>query len=163
MLRYGNKSVEQFFRTKATRLAAAPGQLAPVFNHSGELIGKALIVVDVAGTAYAEYYDVQRFAHGEIGGVYLSYKSTLRASQLSLAYYAAATPEPSTKVIAGVAAGLLVVIDLASDPIYEAVYRSRQDAAFQLLMTIDREERYFAARTNLLHEIKLLGANVHGR
>jgi hypothetical protein len=114
-----------------------------------------LVVVDIAGTAYAEFQDVQRFRAGEIGEGYLAFKSSLRVTQLSLAYYAATSPEPFTKVAAGVAAAVLVVVDIASDPLYELVFEKRRTAVQAVLASVDREERYRAARSSLVQEIQL--------
>ena len=143
--------VQEHFAASADRLAPrVTGQMGELMSTSSKVVGKALVVVDVAGTAYFEYVDVNRYRSGEIGGGYLTFKSTLRASQLSLAYYAAATPEPVTKAVAGVASIVLVVADIASDPIYQYAYQRRKEAAAMVLESVKREERYYAARQQLL-------------
>ena len=67
-----------------------------------------MIAADLAFTAYAEYQDVTGYRRGEISGRYLGFKSALRGSQVSLALYAAAAPEPLTKTVAGLTAGALL-------------------------------------------------------
>ena len=149
--RYSLSHVKKYFAAGANRIAprAAP-KIRELLIASGKVTGKTLIVVDVASMGYFEYADVNRYRSGEIGGGYLTFKSTLRASQLSLAYYAAASPEPATKAVAAFAAGVLVIVDMASDPIYQHAYERRKDAAAMVLASVNRDERYYAARVQLL-------------
>jgi hypothetical protein len=155
--RYAMRRVkETFFAGELARLGprsvAEAGHMTATLAGSGRALGKLVIFADVAGTAYAQYLDVQHYRAGEIGGRYLAFKSGLRASQLALAYYAVASPEPATKFVAGIGAGVFIVIDLASDPVYRMVYARRRDASLALLNTIDRQARYHAARAQLLAE-----------
>lgn len=158
--RFAESMVRRFFGEKAAqsvpRTAAKLGQLAPVLAGTGKVLGRVLVVADIAGTGYAEYHDIQRFRAGEIGPYYLAFKSYLRVYQLDLALLAVLSPEPLTKLTAGILAGALVVVDLASDQIYDLVYKRRQDAARVVLESIDREERYHAARFSLVQEIQLI-------
>ena len=148
---YDRSLVKKTFAAGSKRTAPrATSRFGQVLRKSGKVFGTALIVVEVAGTAYFEYVDLSRYRSGKIGGGYLAFKSTLRASQLSLTAYAVCTPEPSSRLLAGVVVVVLVVVDVASDPVYQYVYQRRQDAAAKVLGSVKREERYHAARKQLL-------------
>lgn len=113
--------------------------------------GKALIVVDVAAVGYSMYVDVGRYRSGEIGGGFLAFKAGLRTGQLGLTMYAVLTPDPTpvTRAVALATAGTLVVIDIASDPIYNAFYRRRAEAARQILQKAEFNERAHVARAQV--------------
>ena len=61
-----------------------------------------------------------------------------------------------TKLGASIAADVLVIVDVASDPVHTVIFEKRQAAARAIMETVGREERYCAARLSLLHEIQLL-------
>jgi hypothetical protein len=117
-----------------------------------KVLGKAgrwtLVVLDLAGTGYQTYSDVLRYRIGEIGGNYLATKSSMRGVQLGLAYYTFCAPDPT--LITKLAMGVAVIVLIAADNISDRVYEARRDQARCLLETIDRDERVYAARKQLL-------------
>ena len=114
----------------------------------GKVAGTIVVVVDVAGTGYQTYSDVARYRAGEIGGVYLGAKSSMRAAQLALAYYTVFAPDPT--LLTKIAAGIGCVVLIAADNISDCMYEARRDQARRLLETIDRDERFLAANKQLL-------------
>src|SRR5262249_16723277 len=91
VLRYAQTAVARHFRDHGVRLGPAKlAQQAAVFSGTGRLLGRTFVAVDLVGTSFAEWRDLGRYQTGEIGGGYLAFKSGVRASQLTLAYYAAA-------------------------------------------------------------------------
>ena len=162
----GGKPLPQFNAVMRYGLAAArrlfnPLETSPLsmsrLSTSGlpawlpKTLGKGVVVVDVAATGYAEWRDIQRFRRRTIGGKYLAAKTSLRVAQVSLAVYALVTPEPGSKTAAALGSIVLVVVDVASDPVYELVRGRRELAARRLLESIERAERYHAVREHLAH------------
>jgi hypothetical protein len=129
---------------RLSRFRAVSGTLKVL----GKVAGGALVVLDVAAVGYQTYDDVLRYRAGEIGGGYLAAKSSMRGLQLSLAYYTFFAPDPTmvTKIVTGVAVVVLIVADDVSDRVYEA----RRDESRRLMESIDRDERFYAARKQLL-------------
>lgn len=119
----------------------------------GNVAGKALIVVNVAGNVYFTYHDMQRFQAGEIGGGYLAFKTGLRGAQVGLMYYAVVSPELFSKGLAAVAVGVLVTADLATEWVHDVFSASEQKSTRQILESIDRDERYYATRRYLLYTV----------
>jgi hypothetical protein len=117
----------------------------------GHVTGKALIVADVVGNVYFTYYDVQRFQAGEIGGGYLARKTGLRSARVGLTYYAVVAPEPFSKSFAAVAVVVLVTADIATEWVHDVFSVVEQEAAWRLLESIDRDERYYVTRHYLLY------------
>ena len=70
--------------------------------------------------------------------------------QVCLATYTLVTPDPMSKAVVGAAVVAILVIDYGTDLIYDRIYEREQDAARQLLASIDRSERHHAVRSHLL-------------
>jgi hypothetical protein len=117
----------------------------------GKVAGKALIAADVAGNVYFTYHDMQRFQAGGIGGGYLAIKTGLRGAQVGFTYYPIVSPEPISKVGAAVVVIVLVTADIATEWVHDVFSAAEQEAARQLLESIDRAERYHATRHYLLY------------
>jgi len=111
--------------------------------------GPILIVVDYAANIYLVYVDYGRFRNGDIGGVYFTFKTSLHAAQMAFTTAAIVDPEPTTKVVCAVTAIVLAVIDVASDPIYAAT-KARTE---ELYRTLERDERYYYCRQQLINEM----------
>lgn len=109
-------------------------------------------VFSVVSTAYETYGDVQRYRSGELGGDLLAGKSVLRGGELGIAVTLLLIPEPTTKVVcivAGVVLVVLVVADIALDAFNDA----KRERTRELLERINNEERFYAIRRQLLHEL----------
>jgi hypothetical protein len=116
-----------------------------------KIVGKGVIVLDYVANGYLTYVDYQRWQDGEINGGYFAFKSLLRAAQSGLTTWAICGPDPTTvsKWIAGSLALVLTVVDLASDPIYEAA----QSRTRELLGSLERDERYYHSRHEILRQM----------
>ena len=125
--------------TSITRIPGAGG--------AGRVFGHCLIVLDVATNVYLSYADYQRFEDGEIGAHYFAFKLSLRSTQTAAVIWAAvADPEPMTKGVLIVAGVALVAVNVGSDFLYgEAQMRTRQ-----MLGALERDERYYLARRDVL-------------
>lgn len=112
----------------------------------GKTLAKGFIVIDIAGSGYQTYEDWGRYSSQEISGSFLAAKVTMRGSQLALAGYLLTMPEPIATKIAFAGVMVLIAVDIISDSIYE----KRQEHAKHILETIDRDERFYSARQQLL-------------
>lgn len=117
----------------------------------GSAAGKGLVVVDVAANVYLLIDDFTRWNRSEIGGGYFGFKAGLRSAQIALTAYAFWAPDPSlvTKLASAGGALLLIVADIVSDPFYAAA----QDRTRQLLLELERAERYHHCRRQILVEM----------
>jgi hypothetical protein len=78
----------------------------------------------------------------------------LRGTQLGLAYYALATPEPASKIIATVAVVVIVAVDVGIEWVHGIISGEERTATQQILDKIDRDERYHAVRRFLTNDMK---------
>jgi hypothetical protein len=149
------RPITQSLENGADRIANRARALGGAFR----VAGKAFVVVDIAGAGYATWQDYRRYEAGEIGGAFFAFRGGIRTTQLALTYYAVVSPDPTfmTKVVAGTAAGVLIVVDFASEPIYNAYFKPQREAAERVLRQIERDERYHIARQQM---IELLRAGV---
>ncbi len=139
------------FNEAARELVRSEPLVAPVGKAAGrQVLAKGLYLVDLASVGYLQYRDIERFSQGEISGDYLAVKSGVRGTQLCLATYTLITPEPLSKAAGTVIVVTLIVVDVATDVIYNGVHRRRELAARQALASIDRAERYHAVRSHLV-------------
>ncbi len=108
--------------------------------------GKGLVIVDLATNAYFTYGDYGRWQSGEIGGEYFGFKAGLRAVQSAVTIvWAFGPPDPVTKSVSGVAALVLIGVDVVSDPFYEAA----QARAREVLEEVDQTARLDICRMQL--------------
>ncbi len=136
-------------RNLSTKSFAVIGK---VWRKIAVVVNPVLVVADIGMVGYQTYSDIGRYRTGEIGAVYLSAKGSMRATQLALTYYTFFAPDPT--LITKVCTGTAVVVLIVSDEVSDYVYVARWEQAKQLLELIDREERYNAARRQLLQGMK---------
>lgn len=139
------------FVTTAARPMVAIGRLL----QSHQVFARGLLVADVGIAAYQTYGDIGRYQTGEISGEYLAFKASLRSVQVGLTYYATLVPtDPATKGLAAMGAGLLVVVDAISDPLYAAW---QQRTGVEMLARLEYHERALCVRHSLLRQLQQIG------
>jgi hypothetical protein len=114
------------------------------------VLTRSLYLIDVATTGYLEYRDIDRYVRGEIGAGRLAAKSGIRVVQVSLATYSLTSPEPVSKAVTGIVVVVILAVDVATDMFFDRSETRQEEAARQILASIDRGERYHGVREDVL-------------
>lgn len=137
----------------APRMAGQPakgGHLALSFGaKTARLAGKAFVVAEFGFVAYQTHKDVRAFTSGNLSGEVFASKMGLRTTELGIAVAVLVlSPEPASKITAFlVVAGVVVT---AADISLDVVSEARRTRTRALLGQIDRDERFHAARYQLM-------------
>lgn len=114
----------------------------------GKTVAGGLIVLGIAAEGYQTYTQWERYRSGEIGGDHFTTKLTMQGAQIGLAGALFAAPEPIVTKIGGLV--VIVLVFAGGDQIVETSIEKRQEHAKHILETIDRDERFYSARQQLL-------------
>jgi hypothetical protein len=166
LLRRGDRLVQHLpIGLRASAMKAVEhgaGIAGSAYASSGRILPRGLVVVDVAANTYFTFNDFGRWRSGEIGGEYFGFKAGLRSVQSGLTVYAIASPDATfvTKAATATAAVLLMVADVASDPLYEAASKRRRE----LLSQVDLNARMEICRMKLVEafdaQMSLASSNI---
>ena len=131
-------------------IASTPSNRGKVMNTAKRVLGKGVIILNIADVGYGTYQDINRYTRGEVGGGYVAVKGTMRAGQIAITILLL-TPEPVfSKSAAAVISVVLVVADVGYEVVHGNAQRLRQDSTQRLLEKVDRVERFENVRRQLL-------------
>jgi hypothetical protein len=142
------KQTRKLFNEHGSQIASASGRKAGASAAAKKLVGHAFVVLDLGEMGYVSYRDARRYSRGEIGGDYLAVKGTIRTGQVGIVIALLLNPEPFVTKAASV---VLIVADAGYEAYYDGhVQRVRQEATRRMLEAIDRDERFYNVRRELL-------------